>query len=86
MGLARAQGLRAGFLRPVSLAPFPSARLAALSDTVRSLVLLEASPSPWSDAVRTAAGGRVPVTVVRGGAGTGLPSAEETARALLQRA
>ncbi|HEX5041613.1 MAG TPA: hypothetical protein VFV75_01845 [Candidatus Polarisedimenticolaceae bacterium] len=85
MALARAQGLRAGFLRPVTLAPFPSARLAALSDRVHSVVLLEATPSPWSDAVRTSAGGRVPVTVVRGGAGTGLPSAEETARTLLRR-
>jgi pyruvate/2-oxoacid:ferredoxin oxidoreductase alpha subunit len=82
MALARAQGLRAGFLRPVSLAPFPSARLAQLTNTVRSVVLLESVPSPWSDAVRTAAGGRAPVTVLRGASGTGLPSAEETVRAL----
>lgn len=82
MGLARAQGVRVGFLRPVSLAPFPGARLAQLTDTVRSVVLLESAPSPWSDSVRTAAGGRAPVTVLRGASGTGLPSAEEIVRAL----
>jgi 2-oxoglutarate ferredoxin oxidoreductase subunit alpha len=82
MGLARARGLRVGTLRPVSLAPFPGARLSQLTDTVRAVVLLEAAPSPWSDAVRTAAGGRTPVTVLRGAAGTGLPSAEEIVRSL----
>ena len=82
MGLARAQGLKVGLLRPITLAPFPSARLRALSDHVRAVVLLEAAPSPWSDAVRTAVGGRAPVRVLRGAAGTGLPSAEELLPAL----
>ena len=82
MGLARAQGVRAGYLRPISLAPFPTSRLAQLTDSVRAVVLLESAPSPWSDVVRTAAGGRAPVTVLRGASGTGLPSAEEIVPAL----
>jgi hypothetical protein len=49
---------------------------------VRAVVLLESAPSPWSDVVRTAAGGRAPVTVLRGASGTGLPSAEEIVPAL----
>lgn len=82
MALGRAQGLEVGLLRPVTLAPFPSARLAELASQVSSIVLLEPSSGPWTDAVRTAAGGRAPVSILHMTAGTGLSSAEEIAGAL----
>jgi 2-oxoglutarate ferredoxin oxidoreductase subunit alpha len=76
MLLARAQGLRVGLLRPVTLAPFPAARLADLASAVRAIVLLEPGSGPGTDAVRTAVGERAPISLLCAGAGTGLASAE----------
>ena len=77
LALGRAEGLRLGLLRPITLAPFPSARLAHLASRAGDVVLLEPVSGPWSDAVRTAVGARAPVTVVEAARGPGLLSAEE---------
>jgi 2-oxoglutarate ferredoxin oxidoreductase subunit alpha len=58
---AREEGLRVGLLRPVSLWPYPSARIAALAEQVRAILVVEMNGGQMVDDVRLAVQGRVPV-------------------------
>jgi 2-oxoglutarate ferredoxin oxidoreductase subunit alpha len=58
---ARQQGLRAGLLRPVTLFPFPSERLAGLAARARGLLVVEMNAGQMLDDVRIAAAGLAPV-------------------------
>jgi 2-oxoglutarate ferredoxin oxidoreductase subunit alpha len=58
---ARAQGLRAGLFRPISLWPFPSTALARAATGRQALVVVEMSAGQMIDDVRLAIEGRVPV-------------------------
>ncbi|MBI3760499.1 MAG: 3-methyl-2-oxobutanoate dehydrogenase subunit VorB [Chloroflexi bacterium] len=58
---ARAQGLRAGLLRPLSLYPFPEERLSELADEVRGILVVEMNAGQMIEDVRLAVGGQVPV-------------------------
>ncbi len=73
---ARAEGIRAGLLRPISLWPFPSARTAELAATVRGILVVEMSAGQMVQDVRLAVAGRTPVHF-EGRMGGGVP--EETA-------
>jgi len=58
---ARAAGLRVGLLRPISLFPFPSARLAELAGRVGSFLVVEMNSGQMVEDVRLAVEGRAPV-------------------------
>jgi 2-oxoglutarate ferredoxin oxidoreductase subunit alpha len=58
---ARAGGLKAGLLRPVTLWPFPGARLAELAPKVRTILVVEMNAGQMVEDVRLAVGDRCPV-------------------------
>jgi 2-oxoglutarate ferredoxin oxidoreductase subunit alpha len=58
---ARARGLRAGLLRPVSVYPFPSDAVAEAARSVRAFLTVELSAGEMLEDVRLAVEGRVPV-------------------------
>jgi len=58
---ARAQGMKVGLLRPVTLWPFPSARLRELARQVRGMLVVEMNAGQMVEDVRLAAEGRCPV-------------------------
>jgi 2-oxoglutarate/2-oxoacid ferredoxin oxidoreductase subunit alpha len=59
---ARAEGMKVGLFRPISLWPFPDERLSALADQVDAFLVVEMNAGQMFDDVKLAAGGQVPVT------------------------
>ncbi len=80
---AREDGLKVGLLRPISLWPFPSARLAELSKQVKGFLVAEMSTGQMVDDVRLAVEGRVPVAFY-GRWGGSVPSVEELREAIVE--
>jgi len=74
--LARARGIRAGLLRPITLYPFPAAELRALARQAKAFAVVELSTGQLIDDVRLALGGRAPVELF-GRVGGNVPSAED---------
>jgi len=58
---ARAKGVRAGLLRPISVYPFPSEAFADAAEHVRGILAVELSAGEMVEDVRLAVNGRVPV-------------------------
>lgn len=58
---ARARGLRVGLFRPISLFPFPEARLAELAERVKGFLVVEMNSGQMVEDVRLAVNGRAPV-------------------------
>ncbi len=58
---ARAKGLKAGLLRPITVWPFPSARIAELAARVRGILVVEMNAGQMVEDVRLAVEGRCPV-------------------------
>lgn len=58
---ARAEGLRVGLLRPVTLYPFPTERLARLAKQAQAFLVVEMSAGQMLEDVRLAVEGRAPV-------------------------
>ena len=58
---ARAKGLKAGLLRPITVWPFPSARIAELAERVRGILVVEMNAGQMVEDVRLAVEGRCPV-------------------------
>ncbi len=58
---ARAKGLKAGLLRPITVWPFPSARIAELASRVRGVLVVEMNAGQMVEDVRLAVEGRCPV-------------------------
>ncbi len=58
---ARARGLKAGLLRPITVWPFPSARIAELASRVRGVLVVEMNAGQMLEDVRLAVEGRCPV-------------------------
>jgi 2-oxoglutarate ferredoxin oxidoreductase subunit alpha len=58
---ARSEGIRVGLLRPVTVSPFPSARLAELADQVRAFLVVEMNTGQMLEDVRLAVSKKVPV-------------------------
>jgi pyruvate/2-oxoacid:ferredoxin oxidoreductase alpha subunit len=79
---ARARGIRAGLLRPISLFPFPSAQIRALARTARAFAVVEMSTGQLRDDVRLALEGRAPVEHFSR-VGGNVPMAEEILAFLL---
>ena len=79
--LARANGVRAGLLRPISLFPFPSKRLRQIAGKVYGIMVMELSSGQLVEDVRLYAGGITPVQLLRRTGGM-MPSAEDVASAI----
>jgi 2-oxoglutarate ferredoxin oxidoreductase subunit alpha len=58
---ARRAGIRAGLLRPISVWPFPSARIAQLAEQVRGILVVEMNAGQMLEDVRLAVEGRRPI-------------------------
>jgi 2-oxoglutarate ferredoxin oxidoreductase subunit alpha len=61
MKQARAEGIQVGLLRPTTLWPYPSARIAELAEQVHSILTVEMSAGQMVEDVRLAVEGRCPV-------------------------
>ena len=72
----REKGIKAGVLRPITLFPFPSKRLAELSKKVKRFVTVEVNMGQMVNDVRLAVNGVCPVDLVNKGVGAP-PSADE---------
>jgi 2-oxoglutarate ferredoxin oxidoreductase subunit alpha len=59
---ARAEGIKAGLLRPISLFPFPEERLSNLADEARAFLVVEMNAGQMVEDVRLAVAGQAPVT------------------------
>jgi 2-oxoglutarate ferredoxin oxidoreductase subunit alpha len=59
---ARQAGIPVGLLRPISLFPFPKARVSTLADQVEAILVVEMNGGQMVDDVRLAVEGRVPVS------------------------
>src|SRR5438034_1352739 len=62
----RAQGMKVGWVRPISLWPFPAETVAAAAGRVRALAVFEQNAGQMIDDVRLAALGTVPVVPIGG--------------------
>ncbi len=80
----RAQGLRAGLFRPLTLWPFPSQALAQIAAQCSKVLVVEMSNGQMVDDVRLALDGQVPVEFY-GRMGGNVPSAEEVRDEILAR-
>ena len=75
----RAQGKRVGLFRPITLWPFPTARLRRLSERVKSILVVEMSLGQMVEDVRLAVEGRCPVKLL-GRAGGWVPTSRQVLR------
>jgi 2-oxoglutarate ferredoxin oxidoreductase subunit alpha len=64
--LARARNLRVGYVRPISLWPFPSAAIAAVAEHARAIAVFELSAGQMVEDVQLAVLGRAPVYAIGG--------------------
>jgi len=64
--VCREQGLRVGWVRPISLWPFPADAIAAAAARVRALAVFEQNAGQMIDDVRLAVLGTVPVVPIGG--------------------
>jgi 2-oxoisovalerate ferredoxin oxidoreductase alpha subunit len=81
---ARARGIKAGLLRPITLFPFPTDILRQLAKRTRAFVVAELSTGQMVDDVRLAMEGRRPVDLYSR-VGGNVPSAEELLAYLEQK-
>jgi len=58
---ARSEGIKVGLFRPITLAPFPKARITELSKKVRRILVVEMNSGMMLEDVKAAVQGRVPV-------------------------
>jgi 2-oxoglutarate ferredoxin oxidoreductase subunit alpha len=58
---AREHGLRVGLLRPITLWPFPSSRIAELAEQVKGILVVEMNAGQMVEDVRLAVQSRTPV-------------------------
>ncbi len=81
--MARAQGIRAGLLRPITLFPYPTAAIRTLAETVRGVLVVEMNAGQMIEDVRLAVEGRVPVRFY-GRMGGIIPAPDEVLGALVR--
>jgi 2-oxoglutarate ferredoxin oxidoreductase subunit alpha len=79
--IARQQGLRVGLFRPITLYPFPYARLRQLADRVARVLVVELSAGQLAEDVRLAIPDIRPMQVYSRFGGM-IPSPEEIAAVL----
>jgi 2-oxoglutarate ferredoxin oxidoreductase subunit alpha len=64
--VCRERGMKVGWVRPVTLWPFPAEAVAEAAGRVRALAVFEQNAGQMIDDVRLAVGGRVPVVSIGG--------------------
>jgi pyruvate/2-oxoacid:ferredoxin oxidoreductase alpha subunit len=74
--LARAQGIKVGLFRPITLFPFPEKQIAKLAERVREFLVVELSTGQMVDDVRLAVLGKRPVNLYYRTGGN-VPTTEE---------
>jgi 2-oxoglutarate/2-oxoacid ferredoxin oxidoreductase subunit alpha len=74
--LARAEGIKAGLLRPITLYPFPSERINELAQKVKGMLSVEMSAGQMVEDVLLSVSGKVPVSHF-GRMGGVIPTPEE---------
>jgi pyruvate/2-oxoacid:ferredoxin oxidoreductase alpha subunit len=79
--MCRADGVRVGLLRPISLYPFPANRLRQLAGKAYSILVLELSSGQLIEDVRLHTNGITPVQLLRRTGGM-MPSAEDVVKAV----
>jgi 2-oxoglutarate ferredoxin oxidoreductase subunit alpha len=79
--LARAEGIRVGLLRPITVWPFPSKEVAALAKGKKGVLVAEINAGMMVEDVRLAINGEVPVEQF-GRLGGIVPEPEEIVEAL----
>jgi pyruvate/2-oxoacid:ferredoxin oxidoreductase alpha subunit len=82
--MARAQGMKVGLFRPITLWPFPSQQLAKAAERAACVMVVELSTGQMVEDVKLALGGNVPVEFY-GRVGGNVPSAEEINAELFSR-
>ncbi len=73
---ARREGIRAGWIRPITLWPFPTDQISAAADEPRIFLTVEMSHGQMVDDVKLAVAGKAPV-LFHGCAGGAVPSVED---------
>jgi 2-oxoglutarate/2-oxoacid ferredoxin oxidoreductase subunit alpha len=81
IGAARRAGTPVGLWRPISLYPFPEARLSRLADEVDAILVVEMNAGQMVEDVRRVVAGRVPVSFF-GRTGGVLPMPDEILEAI----
>ena len=81
MNMARAKGIKAGLIRPITLWPFPTKRIAQLSKKVKSVLCVEMSMGQMKVDVDLAVNGACPV-YLHAKPGAFFPVADEIATAI----
>jgi pyruvate/2-oxoacid:ferredoxin oxidoreductase alpha subunit len=79
--IARADGVRVGLLRPISLYPFPMKRLRQLAGKAYSVLVLELSSGQLIEDVRLSVSGITPIQLLRRTGGM-MPTAEDVVQTL----
>jgi 2-oxoglutarate/2-oxoacid ferredoxin oxidoreductase subunit alpha len=79
--LARAEGIKAGLLRPITLFPFPSKRINELAQKVKGMLSVEMSAGQMVEDVLLAVSGKTPVSHF-GRMGGVIPTPEEVVESL----
>lgn len=82
MDLARAQGIKAGLLRPKTLYPFPRKPIRQLAERVSSILVVELSYGQMIEDVQLAVNGVTPVKLFNRMGGM-IPTAEDILEAIL---
>ncbi len=73
---ARAEGLKVGLLRPITVWPYPSEIISKLAEKAKAFVAVELSTGQMVEDVRLAVNGKVPVHFY-GRCGGSVPSGKE---------
>ena len=81
--MARADGLAAGLLRPITLFPFPADAIAQAAEGAEALLTVELSAGQMVEDVRLAVNGKKPVYFY-GRTGGMMPTPEEVYREILK--
>ncbi len=82
--MLRAEGIRAGLLRPITLWPFPTERIAQLAGQVHGILSFEINAGQMVQDIRLAVEGRTPVAHY-GKMGGIVPTPDELVQALKQK-
>ncbi len=80
---ARAQGIKVGLIRPITLWPFPNAPFKKAADKVRQIISVELSMGQMIDDIKLASECRVPVTLCNRVGGM-IPSPEQVLEAIIE--
>lgn len=79
--LARAEGIKVGLLRPITLFPYPTVEIQRLVPHLKAVMAVEMSAGQMVEDVRLAVNGKIPVTHY-GRLGGMIPSPNEVVEAL----